>query len=151
METQFDRRTLLTRALVAGGALALPFVFNDTARAVVNGSNASTATDAGSAIEFFADPSLNFQALFALSAASYNASELGEVLTTIDQIHAQGDSYAAFYEAFLERGEELRTRAESFRRGGHSGQCTRGVLARCKLFRPGVVLCLGKLGPYAQA
>ena len=64
-------------------------------------------------------PRLNFQALFALSAASYNASELGEVLTTIDRIHAKGNSYAAFYEAFLERGEELRAGATTFRRAGH--------------------------------
>ena len=43
MEERFDRRTLLTRGLVAGGALALPYVFNDAARAVVGGSDASMA------------------------------------------------------------------------------------------------------------
>ena len=147
---EFDRRTLLTRALVAGGAMALPFVFNDTARAVVNGSDASTATDAGSAIEFFSDPSLNFQALFALSAASYNASELGEVLTTIDQIHAQGDSYAAFYEAFLERGEELRTRAESFRRGGHRVSAREAYMRAASYFDQALYFVLASSDPTRQ-
>ena len=134
METRFDRRTLLTRGLIAGGALALPYVFNDAARAVGGGSDAPTAGAADSAIEFFADPTLNFQALFALSAASYNASELGEVLTTIDRVHAKGDSYAAFYEAFLERGEELRARATTFRHAGHKVSAREAYLRAASYF-----------------
>lgn len=39
-----------------GGALALPFVFNGTARAVVGGSDASAATTADSAIELELEP-----------------------------------------------------------------------------------------------
>ncbi len=147
METQFDRRTLLAGALVAGGAMALPFVFNDAARAVVNGSNASPAPEADSAIEFFSDSSLNFQALFALSAASYNASELGEVLTTINQIHAKGDTYAAFYEAFLERGIELQTRAESFMRAGHKVSARDAYLRAASYFDQALYFVLASSDP----
>jgi len=147
MEEQFDRRTFLTRGLVAGGALALPFLFNDPARAVVGGSDASRATGGDSAIEFFSDPTLNFQALFALSAASYNASELGEVLTTIDRIHAKGDTYAAFYEAFLERGEELRTRASSFRRAGHGVSAREAYLRAASYFDQALFFVLASSDP----
>jgi dienelactone hydrolase len=150
METQFDRRTLLTGALVAGGALALPFAFNDTARAAVKGSSASTATDPVSAIQFFADPTLNFQALFALSAASYNASELGEVLSTINQVHANGDSYAAFYEAFLERGNELQTRAKSFLRAGHKVSAREAYLRATSYFDQALYFVLASSDPTRQ-
>ncbi len=55
----------------------------------------ASAAPLASATQFFSDPVLNFEALFGLGAASYNAAQPGEVLEAFDRVHARGDTYAA--------------------------------------------------------
>lgn len=53
---------------------------------------------------FFTDPNLNAQALFTVGAAGYGAAEYGEFASAVRAVHADGDSYAAFYRAFRDLG-----------------------------------------------
>ncbi len=69
---------------------------------------ASTAAQVG-ATQFFSDPVLNFEALFGLGAASYNAAQPGEVLEAFDRVHARGDTYAAYFDELLALGRRLHT------------------------------------------
>ncbi len=54
---------------------------------------------------------MNLQTLCALGSAGYGISEVGEVLTTVDNINARGLSYQSFYEQFLALGHRLASEA----------------------------------------
>lgn len=122
-----SRRALIAGATAGGLAALLPA----GAAAAGSGSSAGSSPPAnapganpgtgpkGSSINFFSDSGLNFQTLFAIAAAAYGASELGEVLTAVDQIHARGSSYRAFYEVFLALGRRVRARGDAAARAGH--------------------------------
>lgn len=129
-----SRRNLLA-GLFAGGAAAatLPLVgAAESARAADTAAAVPTPATP-SAFTFFADPDLNFQALFAVGAAGYGASELGEVLTTFDRVHAKGDSYRAFYEEFLRAGRRLRERGDAARGRGQRVSA-RGAYLRSAMY-----------------
>jgi dienelactone hydrolase len=99
-----SRRGILAAALAGGAAAVLP---------VRSGAaQAATASAPVDSEQFFASSELNFQGLFALGAASYNASQPGEVLETFNRIHARGDTYLAYYEEFLAIGRGTRQRAD---------------------------------------
>ena len=102
-----SRRGILAAALTSGAAAMLP-LRADAARAATH----TTATAPVNSEQFFTSSELNFQGLFALGAASYNASQPGEVLETFNRIHARGDTYLAYYEEFLAIGRRTRQRAD---------------------------------------
>lgn len=119
-----SRRTALAAAV--GGAVA----------ALAPGSAAGRAAAAPgpNAAQFFSDPSLNFQALFALSAAAYGASAPGEVLEVFNRVHARGDTYRAYYEEFLAEGLRLKDL------GDRAARSRRRVTARDSYLRAATYL-----------
>lgn len=105
-----SRRQVLAAALTGGIAATL---------AGPTAAQAATSPPRpANAEQYFADPDLNFQALFALGASSYNAAETGEVLAAFNRVHARGDTYRAFYEEFLALGQRLHQRADDALRHG---------------------------------
>jgi Alpha/beta hydrolase family len=109
-ESGLSRRGVLAGALTGGLAALVPL-----APAAARAANTSAP---GNAIDFFADPELNFQALFALGAASYNASQPGEVLEAFDRVHAEGDTYRAYHDELLSLGRRTRQLADNAARAG---------------------------------
>ncbi|HEX3238569.1 MAG TPA: alpha/beta fold hydrolase [Solirubrobacterales bacterium] len=109
------RRDLLAGALAGGAAVALA---SSPARALGTSPGDASKTPLLPAATFFKEPALNFQMLFALGAAGYGASEVGEVLTTFDRIHAKGDTYKATFEEFQRLGRRLRKSADRDRDAG---------------------------------
>jgi hypothetical protein len=81
-----------------------------------------------SATVFFKEEALNLEVLFALGAAGYGASEVGEVLATIDRIHAKGDTARAVYEEFLRVGRQSRARADKERAAGRTASARSSYL-----------------------
>lgn len=114
LSTTVSRRRLLG-GILAGGAAAsvLPL-----AKAQASVAARPVAATTPSASTFFADAGINFQALFALGAAGYGASEVGEVLAIFDRIHARGDGYGDVYAEFLAAGLLLREQGDEARRRG---------------------------------
>jgi hypothetical protein len=92
---------LRTGALGGGAAAALASA--GAAGAAARPSAAHQPDRAGKFPPFalFAQPDLNFETLFALGSAGYGASEVGEIVTTVNQINASGASYQAYYDCFL--------------------------------------------------
>jgi hypothetical protein len=106
-----SRRALLGAGAATGvGALLGPAVSAGAAR--------SHPRPRRSEVEVFSDPTINLQVLFALGAAAYGASEVGEVFTAIDQIRSRGSSDRAVFEVFLDWGRRTRERAEHAARHG---------------------------------
>jgi len=129
-EARLSRRGLIGGALAAGGAAAL---------ARVPGTALATSPGDGSdapvlpAVDFFEDPAINFQLLFALSASAYGASETGEVLTAFDRIHGRGDTYRSVFGEFQQLGRQLRKRGEEARRAGRR-ESARGSYLRATMY-----------------
>jgi dienelactone hydrolase len=125
-ELALTRRSLVGKSLAAGGTLA-SLGLSRANSAVAAG--APTSPTASSATTYFEDATMNFEVLFALGSAGYGISEVGEVLTTIDDINAQGPSYQSFYDQFLALGRRLANEAAQAERRG------RKVTARSKFLR----------------
>lgn len=107
---KLSRRHVLGGALTGGLAAMLPL-------APAN-AGAATAGAPVDATEFFSDPTLNFEGLFALGATAYNAAQPGEVLETFDRVHARGDTYGAYYDEFLAEGRRLAQLGQGAARAG---------------------------------
>ncbi len=122
IDERLSRRSVLAGALTGGVAAVLPSAGGASA-------DASPAPKLPNATEFFSDQSLNFQALFALGAVSYNAAQPGEVLETFNRVHARGDTYRAYFEEFLALGRRLR------RLGDEAADRGRRVTARDSYLR----------------
>lgn len=96
------RRNLLLGGLGAtGAALALPLR-----------ANAATVTEQGprkspAGARLLADPALDYSALTALGMAAYGVSEVGEVLTAIGAVNANGAGNESYTEAFLGLADRL--------------------------------------------
>ncbi|MGV1050430.1 MAG: alpha/beta hydrolase family protein, partial [Solirubrobacterales bacterium] len=105
---------LLAGALAGGAAAALAGA--PTALATQPGD--ASKTRKRPAATFFAEPALNFQMLFALSASGYGASETGEVLSAFDRIHGKGDTLRAVFDEFQRLGRQLRARGDEERAAG---------------------------------
>jgi hypothetical protein len=129
-----SRRNLLAGVLAGGAAAAtLPLAGAASARAAEAPAAGTPTPATPTAFTYFADPSLNFQALFAVSAAAYGASELGEVMTTFDRVHARGDTYAAYCEVFERAGRRLRERGDAARARGQRVSA-RGAYLRSAMY-----------------
>ena len=113
-----SRRGLLGGALAAGTASALVGI--PGASAVAAPGTKEAEPQQRPATVFFDEEALNFQLLFALGAAGYGASEVGELLSTFDRIHGKGDTLRAVFEEFHRLGRQLRDRGERERDAGRT-------------------------------
>jgi hypothetical protein len=109
-----SRRGLLGAAAAAGAAGALARV--PFAGATEPGDATKTRTFPAST--FFKEPALNFEMLFAVSAAAYGASDTGEVLAAFDRIKGKKEKLSAVYEEFLRLGRQARARGDEDRKSG---------------------------------
>jgi hypothetical protein len=92
----------LLRAGLLGGGTA---VFSAAASAMPGTSQEALAADAAEPrafrpFELFAQQDLNFETLFTLGSAGYGAAEVGEVVTTINEINRRGASYQNYFDLF---------------------------------------------------
>lgn len=124
------RRDLLAGALAGGAAVALA---GSPARALATSPGDASKTPLLPAATFFKEPALNFQMLFAIGAAGYGASEVGEVLSTFDRIHAKGDTYKATFGEFQRLGRRLRHSADRDRDAGRL-ESARGSYLRAAMY-----------------
>jgi hypothetical protein len=67
----------------------------------------------------FAQSDLNFETLFALGSAGYGSSEVGEIVTTVNDINARGASYQAYYDCFRAMAERIASLADDELAAGH--------------------------------
>lgn len=89
--TNVSRRRLLA-GLLAGGATVS--VLPAACASARSGDARLAAADSGAVVStFFSDPGINFQMLFALGAAGYGASEVGEVKELIHFTAAEGAQF----------------------------------------------------------
>jgi hypothetical protein len=129
--SELTRRGAVLGALVGslgGAGLAAPVA------AAASAAASSSTAGSPSATQFFADPEINLQILFAMGGAAYGASELGEMLTAVDEIRKRGSSYRAVYETFIALGRRLRQRGDDAARRG------RKVTARDSYLRAAMYL-----------
>ncbi len=117
-------RRLLLRVGALGGGAALAATSGGVAKAAArtpSGSATSGATSGGGLGPFklFSQQDLNFQALFALGSAGYGASEVGEVVTTVNEINARGPSYQTFFDLFRELAARTAGLADRELAAGH--------------------------------
>ena len=136
-DTTVSRRGLLG-GLLAGGAAAaaLPLATAGAAAAAptqVPAGQTPRAARASPTFEFFRDPTINFQLLFALGGAGYGAAEVGEVLATFDRVNRRGDTYRAVFEEFLGAGRRLRERGDRARERGLR-ESARGAYLRSAMY-----------------
>jgi dienelactone hydrolase len=152
-----DRRTLLRSAglAVAGTALAragkgvaagLPG--RGTSRGDQQVPAASAVTRVPSiTTSFFADPTLNFQTLFALGVAGYGVSELGEVLSAVDRTRDAGSSYQAFFDQFLALGQRLAREGSIALRNGRRATARSRYLRSAEYLSQALYFVLGTSQP----
>jgi len=124
-----SRRAMLRAGALGGGAaaaLAAGGVRAGAARAAAAraGATAGTAATAPVAATFpafalFAQEDLNFETLIALGSAGYGTSEVGEIVTAVNEINARGASYQAYFESFRAIARRLSALADSELAAGH--------------------------------
>ncbi len=111
------RRSLLRVGVLGGGAAVALGAggLGGAARAVVSAGAAAKQPP----FRLFAQQDLNFETLFALGSAGYGCSEVGEVVTTVNRINAQGASYQTYYDGFLAMARTVEAVADSELAAGH--------------------------------
>jgi hypothetical protein len=88
------------------------------------GSPGSPGSPAAAAAKFppfalFAQEDLNFETLIALGSAGYGTSEVGEIVTTVNQINARGASYQAYFDCFQAMARRVGSLADAELAAGH--------------------------------
>ncbi|MFD9333297.1 alpha/beta hydrolase family protein [Streptomyces sp. NPDC060028] len=125
-----SRRAALTGLAAGAGALAVPGTAAAgtaaAAPAVAAPTGSTTAPDpAPGAMRLFTDPGFEFAGLFALGAAGMRASEVGEVLSAVNEINTAGASEQSFTDTFRSWGERLAALPAAGRHGHEPPSQTR--------------------------
>ncbi len=137
------RRDLLAGALAGGATVALA----GPVAALATSPGDASKTKPLPAVTFFKEEALNFQMLFALGAAGYGVSEVGEVLATFDRIHGKGDTYRATFEEFQRLGRQLRKRADEERKAGRLRSARASYLRATMYLDQALFFALGSGNP----
>jgi fermentation-respiration switch protein FrsA (DUF1100 family) len=101
-------------------------------------------------MQFFTDPSLDFQARFAFGAAGYGAAEFGEVLTFVNEANAAGGTYQAFVDACSAMGARVASDARRAERQGHRVTAAAGYLRAAEYYAQSLYFVLGTSTPTAE-
>lgn len=75
-----------------------------------------------------AEADLNFETLFALGSAGYGCSEVGEVISTVNEINARGATYQTYYDSFRARAWRTARLADSELAAGHKASARSAYL-----------------------
>ena len=100
---------------------------------------------------FFTDPNLNEQALFTVGAAGYGAAEYGEFATAVAAVHADGDSYPAFYRAFRDLGLLASRSGHETLARGHRPAARGAFLRAASYLASSLYVAIGTRRPRRQA
>ncbi len=131
------RRALLRAgALGSGSALALAAGGTATGATGATGAAQATATAATAAADvarkqpfaLFTQSDLNFETLFALGSAGYGCAEVGEIVTTVNEINARGETYQNYYDLFAERALRTEQIADGQLAAGHTASARSAFL-----------------------
>jgi dienelactone hydrolase len=106
---------------LAAGALAAPGAGASVSRGSAGRSGLGLAADAKfPPFALFAQSDLNFETLIALGSAGYGTSEVGEIVTAVNDINAAGATYQAYFDTFSATARRLAGLADSELAAGHT-------------------------------
>jgi hypothetical protein len=114
------RRSLLQGGVLGGGAVVL----GAAGRALASGGTAAGQPP----FRLFAQEDLNFATLFALGSAGYGCSEVGEVVTAVNRINAEGASYQTYYDGFRAMARDVEAIADRELAAGHKASARSAYL-----------------------
>ncbi|MFI5066409.1 MAG: hypothetical protein ACHP9Z_20860, partial [Streptosporangiales bacterium] len=114
---QPSRRVLLRAGALSGGAAVALAAGGAAGRA-----DAAVSHPAGKYPPFalFRQEDLNFETLFALGSAGYGTSEVGEIVTAVNQVNARGASYQAYFDCFGALAMRVSGLADAELKAGHT-------------------------------
>jgi hypothetical protein len=148
-----DRRSVLRAALAAGGATAAFTVLPGTAGAAspapLSFPDPPPAPSTGG-LQFFTDPSLDFQTRFMFGAAGYGAAEFGEVVTLVNQANEGGGTYQAFFDACSAMGARVASDARRAERQQHLVTAASCYLRAAEYYAQSLYFTLGTSTPAAE-
>ncbi len=135
----FSRRKLLRSGVLGPGAAAVLGAGFQGAAAAASGAPASTPAP----FQLFSQSDLEFETLVMLGGAAYGVSEVGEIVTAVNAINAQGVTYQAYFNQFqalaqrvshlagqeLQAGHRASARSAYLRAAGYYDLCLYFVLA----------------------
>jgi len=149
---RLSRRAMLAAPLAARAAalatLAQPFgSIWGIREAAADLAAANSSATKSAATDYFADPTLNFQALFAFGVAGYGVSEFGEVATVLNRINARGADYDAFFDEFSAMGIAVRNNADASLAKRHRVSARAAFLRAAEYFSQALFVVLGTHDP----
>jgi hypothetical protein len=128
--TDFPGRRALLRAGVLGGGAAAAF---SAASPVLGAAQDALAASAAKQstyrpFELFSQQDLNFETLFTLGSAGYGAAEVGEIVTTVNEINRRGANYQNYFDLFSALARRTVDLADSQLRSGYKASARSAYL-----------------------
>jgi Esterase FrsA-like len=128
--TDFPGRRALLRAGVLGGGAAAALA---AAGPVLGAAPDALAADAATRstyrpFELFSPSDLNFETLFTLGSAGYGAAEVGEVVTTVNEINRRGATYQNYFDLFSALARRTVALGDSQLRSGYKASARSAYL-----------------------
>lgn len=141
-----SRRLLLQAGALGGTALAVTGA-NEARAATLDpagsAGSAGAAAASGRPFALFAQEDLNFETLFTLGSAGYGASEVGEIVTTVNEINSRGASYQSYFDHFLARALRTAELADRELAAGHTASARGAYLRAASYFDSCLYFVLG--------
>ena len=116
-DDQPGRRVLLRAGALSGGAAVALAAGGAAGRA---GAAVSHTAAKYPPFALFRQEDLNFETLFALGSAGYGTSEVGEIVTAVNQVNARGASYQAYFDCFGALAMRVSGLADAELKAGHT-------------------------------
>lgn len=98
-------------------------------------------------VRLFSDDSMNFDALLGLGESGYGISEVGEVLTAVDEANAAGATYDSYTTAFRAMGDRLATRSDEAAAAGRDVTSRATALRAANYYTRALFFVLGSAQP----
>jgi dienelactone hydrolase len=136
------RRAVL-RAGALGGGAAAALAAGGVAATGARAAAGSPGTAPFPPFALFAQEDLNFETLIALGSAGYGTSEVGEIVTAVNEINARGASYQAYFESFRATAQRLSALAGSELAAGHTVSARSAYLRAATYFDVALFFVLG--------
>lgn len=136
--------------MAASGALAGAAALPRPGLAQRSGDRDPGAAASSTEVELFADPGLDFNARFALGAAGYGCSEVGEVIAAIDRANAAGGTIASFVDTFAALAERTQALAEDARARGRLVTARAAYLRAAEYHAQVLFFVLGSSDPASE-
>jgi hypothetical protein len=127
--TDFPGRRALLRAGVLGGGAAAALSASPILGAAPDALAAGAAKQSTyRPFELFSQQDLNFETLFTLGSAGYGAAEVGEIVTTVNEINRRGPNYQTYFDLFSALARRTVALADSQLRSGYKASARSAYL-----------------------